>query len=223
MTALLWLSQFIIECSGAFFASRRRLWSLWGLLTFLAFSDAIEFLLRNTHPAYGYALWGCVAGQYAIMCSMAVQIVGRWVRENRRLTPYAFLLGSGAMLLSMRAFLVADNWMSSFLDAEISASCSLALILLLGWISRKKPLEGLERGVAAGLIISIAGNAACAWAWEYWPFAAKLFPIPALVALGVWNMAAWRDYRCEEARLPLGMKKPCTSVLTSGAWQRRIM
>jgi hypothetical protein len=208
-----WAAEFVLESSGAVLAARRRLTLLSLLLGWRAFADIMTFLiaLRWGGNVYGVAFWAAQLVQYALLCALALQIVSKQVKEWRRLGPYLWpVLGLFCAIIGLAVYR-AGGFAARFLDAEIAASGFLGVVIAVGFLSEKERVEWPWGGVAIGLIVAIAGNALCAILWKLWPSAASLYPVPALVSLSAWNIAAIRG--SESARLSLPPKLPVQSQL----------
>src|SRR5262249_40460704 len=97
-----------------------------------------------------------------------------------------------------------DSLMDKFLDAEISASALLAILITLGWAMKKMSLSGPWGWITVGFLVSVGGNALCAVLWKFFPEAHRLYPVPAIAALVIWNWAGVE--RAGEVRLKLPAK-----------------
>ena len=183
-----WAAEFLLETSGAILTFRRfRLLSV--LLAFRALADIFTFVAAYQLGADAYiaSMWALRGVQYFLLCGLACQIVGRMIEERRDLAPYIVgmcaIAGLGVGLFSHQA----DSLMNKFLDAEISASALLAILITLGWAMKKMNLSGPWGWIAVGFLISVGGNALCALLWKFFPEANRLYPVPAIAALVIWN------------------------------------
>jgi hypothetical protein len=217
----LWLGEFCLEASGAFFAFRRRLTILAAYLAFSAASDAILFLIRNQHPAYGYGLWLQEAGQYLMLCALATQLVSRMLEDYRRISGYASGLCVLLGVIVGLFFHAGETWEAKFLDAEISASLFLAAMILVGWIGKKKRMEEPWNWITVSLVGLLAGNAICAILSAKWPSVEHLYPVPQITSLLLWNYAGISRKR-KEVRIPLG-RKPVASAVMARTSSKRVM
>lgn len=200
-----WLLEFCLEVSGACLAYRSRLTILTAYLAFSAAADVITYLIlwRFGGNAYGVAEWITEAVQYLILCALACQIVARMLEDYRRLTGLA--CGLCALLGVIVGFIWnrGETWAGKFLDSEISASMFLAAMIVLGWIGKKKDLEGTWRIVAIGLLVMASGNALCAALSTTFTVVVAAYPIPQIASLLLWNLAALRNQRKENEWLSI--------------------
>lgn len=210
ISSLAWFAEFALECSGSLLAYRRRLWTLLSLLAFRALADIVTFSLWHSHfgKAYGYAWWSCQIIQYLLLCALAIQVIARMLVEHRELFPYVYGLVLITTGFAFHAFWVSGLKLEKFLNAEIAASCCLSAAILVGWMSRKAELQGRWKWIAGGIVISCAGNAACAAVWKVWSDGWRLYPLPAIAALLLWNWAGIAKEKIGEYRMPLGQKLP---------------
>lgn len=211
--AFAWAAEFALETSGAIFAYRRRLTILSAYLAFNSVADMLQFFLRNTHPAYGYAWWASQAIGYLILCALACQLVSRMVEDYRPIGSYACGLAVALGAIVGYFFNRGETWANKFLDAEISASMFLVLAVAVGWIFRKRGLEGPWRFIAAGMVTFAGGTAATAFFAQTYLIALSFYPIPALAALITWNLAGIerKKIKLAEFRQPIP-KKPVVSA-----------
>ena len=195
MTVLWWAVEFILETSGALL-SFRRYRVLSALLAFRAFADIFTFIALRTlgGDAYGFAYWAVRAIQYLLLCALACQIMGRMLEERRDLAPYIVGLAGGFGLLVVLISGQSHTFADRFLDAEISASALLAILITLGWATKKMTVSGAWGWITVGFLVSIGGNALCAFLWKFFPGANRLYPVPAIAALVIWNWVGLEEW-----------------------------
>src|SRR5262249_2785216 len=137
----------------------RRFRFLSALLAFRALADVFTFVAAYQLGADAYivSMWALRAIQYLLLCGLACQIVARMIEERRDLAPYivgmAAVAGLGVGLFSHQA----DSLMNKFLDAEISASALLAILIVLGWAMKKMDLSGPWGWITVGFLVSVGG------------------------------------------------------------------
>lgn len=182
-----WAAEFCLETSGAILAYRKRLRILSALLAWRALADIITFCLWWHEDAYRYTTWGARAVQYAILYALGMQIAAKMVADYRPMTQYVYRLIAIAGSLTAYAFAITDAWAQKFAAADAVTSFMLLAVVLVGWIARKKRLEEPWRMITLGLCISGVGSAGCAILTDIPSVGWKLYPIPAILSLLLWN------------------------------------
>lgn len=215
--SLAWLTEFLLESTGAYFAFRRRLKILSFLLAWRAIMDVVTFAIfaLNLHPGYGYTFWAGQAVQYALLYALGIQLAAKMVQDYRPITQYVYKIWAVAASVCAYVFVTTELFEHKFARAEAISSFLLLAVVLLGWIGRKKGLEEPWRLIVVALCVATAGNAACAVAAStFLPAALSLYPIPAILALLIWNLsvlprkkikqadAAWEEQKFK----PVGVK-----------------
>lgn len=212
MIYLPWAVEFVLECSGAYLTFRKRLKILSALLAWRAFMDLVTFAIFIAAPEqYAVVMWLGRAVQYAILYALGIQLAAKMVADYRPLTQYVYKTLAVVSSVATYVFVSTELWEHKFSRAEAVTSFLLLAVVLLGWIGRKKGLEEPWRLFALGLILSAAGNAFCSILSIWTPNALAMYPIPAILALLIWNLAA--IYRKKEPmRLELPPKIEPTGV-----------
>lgn len=208
-----WLTEFVLEASGAYLAFRKRLRILAFMLAWRAFMDAATFTIwkLNLHPGYGYTFWAGLAVQYAILYALGVQLAAKMTQDFRPNTRRIYMTLAIACSVVSYVFVTTDLWEKKFFTAEALAGFLLIAVVGVGWIGRKKELEELWKMITAGVLISSLGNAFCAILSGISPKALSFYPLPAITALLVWNAAMIYRKR-EPMRLELPPKIEPTGV-----------
>jgi len=196
-----WFLEFALEVSGAVRSRNILLKATFG---YLAAAD-IACLIASTQPgwdAYIQAYWIVRAGKYMLLCIIAAVICGKMVKSHPCMTALlALVCALGAGCMSALIFSAGASVGERLLDAGISASALLGMVLLVGWADRKKSLTLEWRVIAFGLLVLLAGDALVMIAAKlYWP-AHNLKWFPEIIQLAMWNYAA--KVGIGEARLPL--------------------
>lgn len=212
-----WGIEFALETSGAILAYRKRLTILAALLAWRALMDVVTFaiFINHLHPGYSFTFWAGRAVQYALLYALGVQIAARMVADYRPIWQHVYLILAAVASLAAYIFVLTEVWAHKFLHAEAVTCFLLLAVVLLGWIGRKRDLEEPWKLVTLAMCIGSTGTAICAILAASWPWCLSLYPVPAIPALLLWNLAAWKPIKLPEFRKSLPrtyQKKPVESV-----------
>lgn len=212
-----WGCEFLLESSGAFLAFRKRLKILSVLLAWRAFMDAVTFVIfiLHLHPSYGFTMWAGKAVQYALLYALGVQLAAKMIQDYRPITQQVYQAIAISSSVATFVFITTELWEHKFARAEAITGFLLIAVVLVGWIGRKKGLEDPWRMVLFGVVVGAVGNSLCAVLSARWSGALRIYPVPALIALMIWNWSVLPRKRMKLSEFRGGadqIKKPVTGV-----------
>lgn len=236
-----WFLEFLLEISGAIFSYRRRMLPVALYMTFRAFSDIAGFLILHNcgWRSYAWSLWTSRAFQFALLCVIVAQLLGRFLIEvNRK----KIVLMAGALLFVSfwgisAAIKNAQTWPDKFLDADLAGRFLLMLIVAGGWFAAKYRLERPWSLIAAAMITGLAWDSAITLTWKlgFWlsahgfaegtvlQGARYLYPLGRIAALVLWNWALLGKTRLRVVRVSLGNRLQPQRVETEEVRSRFVM
>lgn len=214
MIALIaWFAELLLESAGCYFLFRRRftLPCLWlGFRAACDLAGMVAFFFMS-YRAYAWVdHWGRMGG-FALLAATCAWCAGQVLREHpRSQKAYAWLLGA-LTVYAVVHFNVAPLTMGSMIGLELWVELVLAGLLCaaMGMANGKAPKPwGL---IACGLVIHAGGDLVVTLARQAGYDLRAWYPLGAIAALIVLNLAGWRNYRLDEIRVSLPPRIECKS------------
>lgn len=214
-----WLAEFVLESFGATQARLKRLALLFVYLAFRAYADLFDSVIYYLfgQDAYKWADYGQRTIQYVLMAVLCVWLAGKILRADDHAIKLYSGVFAGISLAAVVYFHIFPLNMQRILgfewamDLALAGLVAVALAMVNGLTERRWML------IAAGIFVQSISDGALAVAQAHKWDVTAYYPIGALLALGVWLYAAYRETMPVEGEIRLELGVRCEAAKAKGA------